>query len=129
MSDGDDHQKTLSRSEVTSISVQLHIQQIDTAIKEAETLAGWRLYVTNADASHLSLPLAVTYYRDEWLLERGFHRFKRGSLPALPIYFHAPRSNHWLDVSFEHSFAGIYSDGVCGTAGTYRNPIIFGWSL
>ncbi len=27
------------------------------------------------------------YYRDEWLLERGFHRFKRGSLPALPIYF------------------------------------------
>jgi len=27
------------------------------------------------------------YYRDEWLLERGFHRFKKGSLPALPIYF------------------------------------------
>jgi transposase len=27
------------------------------------------------------------YYRDEWLLDRGFHRFKRGSLPALPIYF------------------------------------------
>ncbi|MCC5637018.1 hypothetical protein LC593_14370 [Nostoc sp. CHAB 5844] len=27
------------------------------------------------------------YYRDEWLLERGLHRFKRGSLPALPIYF------------------------------------------
>ncbi|MBG1259746.1 hypothetical protein [Nostoc commune] len=27
------------------------------------------------------------YYWDEWLLERGFHRFKRGSLPPLPIYF------------------------------------------
>jgi len=29
----------------------------------------------------------VIYYRDEWLLERGFHRFKRGHLPEEPIYF------------------------------------------
>lgn len=72
---------------VTNICLQLHIQQIDTAIKEAETLAGWRLYVTNAPTTRLTLPQAGTYYRDEWLLERGFHRFKRGSLPALPIYF------------------------------------------
>ncbi|MBW4452894.1 MAG: hypothetical protein KME55_09435 [Nostoc indistinguendum CM1-VF10] len=70
------------------ISLQLHIQQIDNAIKEAETLMGWRLYVTNAPITKLSLPQAVSYYRDEWLLERGFHRFKRGSLPAVPIYFH-----------------------------------------
>jgi transposase len=72
---------------VRRISLQLHIQQIDNAIKEAETLMGWRLYVTNAPLTKLSLPQAVSYYRDEWLLERGFHRFKRGSLPALPIYF------------------------------------------
>ena len=72
---------------VTSISLQLHIHSIDTAIKEAETLAGWRLYVTNAPSTQLTLTQAVMYYRDEWLLERGFHRFKRGSLPALPIYF------------------------------------------
>lgn len=72
---------------VTSISLQLHIQQIDDAIKLSETLAGWRLYVTNAPTIRLTLPQAVMYYRDEWLLERGFHRFKRGSLPALPIYF------------------------------------------
>jgi transposase len=45
------------------------------------------LYVTNAPINHLTLSQAVIYYRDEWLLERGFHRFKRGSLPALPIYF------------------------------------------
>ncbi|MFL9454175.1 hypothetical protein AB0758_24155 [Tolypothrix bouteillei VB521301_2] len=45
------------------------------------------MYVTNAPITQLSLSLAVTYYRDEWLLERGFHRFKRGCLPALPIYF------------------------------------------
>ncbi len=64
----------------------------------------WRLYVTNAPSIKLSLPQAVIYYRDVdvgvaarrvvarrvWLLERGFHRFKRGSLPALPIYFQNP---------------------------------------
>ncbi|BAY28275.1 hypothetical protein NIES2107_75830 (plasmid) [Nostoc carneum NIES-2107] len=79
--------KNSTTEELTDICLQLHIQKIDTAIQEAETLAGWRLYVTNADSSQMSLPLAVMYYRDEWLLERGFHRFKRGSLPALPIYF------------------------------------------
>jgi transposase len=72
---------------VSSICLQLHIQLQDAAIQEAETLAGWRLYVTNAPITQLSLSLAVMYYRDEWLLERGFHRLKRGCLPALPIYF------------------------------------------
>jgi len=48
---------------------------------------GWRLYVTNAPNTRLSLPQAIMYYRDQWLLEHGFHRFKRGRLPALPIYF------------------------------------------
>jgi transposase len=79
--------KSSTTEELTDICLQLHIQKIDTAIQEAETLAGWRLYVTNAPTTQLTLPQAVMYYRDEWLLERGFHRFKRGSLPALPIYF------------------------------------------
>ena len=79
--------KNSPTEEVTSICLQLHIQQLDDAIKLSETLAGWRLYVTNAPTTRLTLPQAVMYYRDEWLLERGFHRFKRGSLPALPIYF------------------------------------------
>ncbi|MFL9458133.1 IS1634 family transposase [Tolypothrix bouteillei VB521301_2] len=79
--------KNSPTKEVTSICLQLHIQLQNAAIQEAETLAGWRLYVTNAPLAQLSLSLAVMYYRDEWLLERGFHRFKRGCLPALPIYF------------------------------------------
>lgn len=29
---------------------------------------------------------AIHYYRDEWLVEHGFHRFKKGSLPALPLF-------------------------------------------
>lgn len=57
------------------------------AIAEAEQLAGWRLYVTNAPITRLSLNQAMSYYRDQWIVERGFHRFKRGQLPALPIYF------------------------------------------
>lgn len=72
---------------LTSTQLQLHIEQIDSAIVEAQTLAGWRLYVTNASIEQLTLTQSIMYYRDEWLLERGFHRFKRGSLPALPIYF------------------------------------------
>ena len=56
------------------------------AIDEAETLAGWRLYTTNAEAESLSISQSVAYYREQWQLERGYHRFKRGRLPALPIY-------------------------------------------
>lgn len=50
-------------------------------------MAGWRLYVTNAPPERLSLEESVFYYREQWQPERGFHLFKRGRLPALPIYF------------------------------------------
>ncbi len=56
------------------------------AIAIAEQLAGWRIYVTNVRIEQLSLAQAVAYYRDQWQVEHGFHRFKRGQLPALPIY-------------------------------------------
>jgi transposase len=38
----------------------------------------------------MSLNDSVRYYRSEWLVERGSHRFKNGALPALPIYFQLP---------------------------------------
>ena len=47
---------------------------------------GWRIYVTNTTADQMSLEQSVDYYRDEWTVERGFHRFKRGSLPVLPLF-------------------------------------------
>ncbi|MEC4812129.1 MAG: hypothetical protein SAK29_02435, partial [Scytonema sp. PMC 1069.18] len=52
-------------------------------------------------------------YRDEWLLERGFHRFKRGSLPALPIYFQ--NQNRIIGLMFLLNIAMlcIYLDGDC----------------
>lgn len=65
---------------------RLSFERQTNAITEAEQLAGWRIYVTNASVEQLSLSQAVAYYRDQWQLEHGFHRFKRGQLPALPIY-------------------------------------------
>lgn len=62
----------------------------ESAWAEVLALAGWRIYVTNVSAEILSLAQAMTYYRDEWLVERGFHRFKRGSLPALPLWVRLP---------------------------------------
>jgi transposase len=64
--------------------------QDEAALAEQLALAGWRIYVTNVPLPLLSLAQAVTYYRDEWLVERGFHRFKRGSLPALPLGLRLP---------------------------------------
>jgi transposase len=56
------------------------------AIEHAEKLAGWRLYVTNVLPQQMSLAQSIAYYRDPWQPERGFHRWKRGDLAALPIY-------------------------------------------
>jgi transposase len=66
--------------------LDLEIQPNQTAIEEQRLLAGWRIYVINLPATRLSLEQALAYYRDEWLVEHGFHRFKRGSLPALPLF-------------------------------------------
>jgi transposase len=75
------------QQQIVQLQLQLQFSRQSAAIEQAQQLLGWRLYVTNASTIKLSLSQAVIYYRDEWLLERGFHRFKRGNLPALPIYF------------------------------------------
>ncbi len=69
----------------TTLSLTYH--RSETEIKSNQALAGWRLYVTNAATKRLSLEKAVFSDREQWQPERGFHRFKRGRLPALPIYF------------------------------------------
>jgi transposase len=56
------------------------------AVDEALQLAGWRVHVTNVPAQQMSLSQAIAYYRDEFLVERGFHRFKHGSVPVLPLF-------------------------------------------
>jgi transposase len=66
--------------------LHLEFQSDENAIEEQRLLAGWRIYVINIPASSLSLEQAMSYYRDEWLVEHGFHRFKKGGLPALPLF-------------------------------------------
>jgi transposase len=70
--------------------LHLHFHRNETVIEQELQLAGWRIYVTNTQESKLSLNDSVRYYRSEWLVERGFHRFKNGALPALPIYLQLP---------------------------------------
>jgi len=70
--------------------LHLHFRRNEPVIEQELKLAGWRIYVTNAPESRLSLNDSVRYYRGEWVVERGFHRFKNGSLPALPIYLQLP---------------------------------------
>jgi transposase len=65
---------------------RLQVQRQPETIEQARALCGWRLYVTNATPDQFSLADAVIYYREQWQLERGFHRFKRGQLPALPMF-------------------------------------------
>lgn len=65
---------------------QLTFARNQAAWEEDVQLAGWRVHVTNTPARRMSLTQAIAYYRDEFLVERGFHRFKRGSLPALPLF-------------------------------------------
>jgi transposase len=60
------------------------------ALDQERQLAGWRIYVTNQPSRQMSLNQATAYYRDEFLVERGFHRFKRGSIPVLPLFLRLP---------------------------------------
>lgn len=68
----------------------LNFSRNEAALEETLQLAGWRIYVTNVQVKQMSLEQAIAYYRDEWLAERGFHRFKRGSIPALPLWVRLP---------------------------------------
>jgi transposase len=68
----------------------LVVSRDEHAIDQFKMLAGWRIFVTNVAESKMTLNQSTHYYRDEWLVERGFHRFKRGHLPALPLFLRVP---------------------------------------
>lgn len=68
--------------------LQLYYHHNLPAIKKQLRLAGWRIYVSNVP---LSLNQAIAYYRGEWLVEHGFHRFKKGALPISPLWIRTPK--------------------------------------
>jgi transposase len=81
------HSEESSYRRVRTSTLILKYERLSTEIESFNTLAGWRLYVTNATSKRLSLTEAVSAYKEQWQPEQGFHRFKKGRLSALPIYF------------------------------------------
>lgn len=55
-------------------------------IKRQEQSLGWRVYVTNAPVSRLSLNQAVQAYRDEYVIERNCARLKGRPLSLRPAW-------------------------------------------
>jgi len=47
---------------------------------------GWRAYVTDLPTEQLPLSDAILTYREEWQVERGFHRFKGAPLSIAPLF-------------------------------------------
>jgi transposase len=68
------------RYQITAITRQ------EAAITTLKQTFGWRAYATNAPAEKLTLETAVLTYRDEWLVERGFHRLKGAPLSLDPLF-------------------------------------------
>ena len=68
-------------------TLKIDLQLDQQAIQHAEQFAGWRVFVSNRT---MTIQEAVHFYRDEWLVEHGIHRFKHGALPALPLWLRIP---------------------------------------
>ena len=56
------------------------------AIDQQMRTLGWRVYVTNHPEAALSLPQAVTVYRQAYLVEHSFARLKGHPLSLSPMY-------------------------------------------
>jgi transposase len=64
----------------------IQLQRIQAAIHAARRLMGWRLYVSNAPCTALSLSQAVWTYRAAPSIERNFGRLKGHPLGIRPLY-------------------------------------------
>lgn len=65
---------------------QVHYTLETEAIDQQRRTLGWRVYVTNHPEATLSLPQAVTVYRQEYLVEHSFARLKGHPLSLSPMY-------------------------------------------
>jgi transposase len=75
------------QQETVTVRYQLTaVERNAAALLAHEQTLGWRAYVTNAPAAELTWEEAVLAYRDEWLIERGFHRLKGAPLSLDPLF-------------------------------------------
>ena len=75
------------QQEIVTVRYQMTaITRQEEAIAALQKTFGWRAYATDAPAEQLSLEQAVLTYRDEWRIERGFHRLKGVPLSLSPLF-------------------------------------------
>jgi transposase len=74
------HEIVTVRYQMTAV-----IRQEEAITQRCKTL-GWRAYVSDAPAEQLTLEQAVLTYRNEWLVEHGFHRLKGTPLSLDPLF-------------------------------------------
>jgi len=75
------------KQEIVTVRYQMiAVARQEEAIAALQKTLGWRVYVTNAPPEKLTLEQAVLTYRDEWLIERGFHRLKGVPLSLSPLF-------------------------------------------
>lgn len=73
--------------EIVSVRYQiLTVTRQEAAITTHQKTLGWRAYVSDAPAAQLDLKQAVLTYRDEWIIEHGFHRLKGAPLSLDPLF-------------------------------------------
>jgi transposase len=75
------------KQEIVTVRYQMiAITRQEEAIATLQKTFGWRAYVTDTSVEQLTLEQAVFTYRDEWLIERGFHRLKGVPLSLCPLF-------------------------------------------
>jgi len=75
------------KREIVTVRYQmLTVTRAAAAITAHQKTLGWRAYGSDAPAAQLSLEQAVLTYRDEWIIERGFHRLKGAPLSLAPLF-------------------------------------------
>lgn len=62
------------------------VQRCEQAIDRLVSTLGWRAYATNAEEQSLSFEDAILEYRHEYIVERGFGRFKGKQLQIAPMF-------------------------------------------
>jgi len=73
--------------EIVSVRYQmLTVTRQEPALAAHKKTLGWRVYGSDAPAAQLGLKQAVLTYREEWIIERGFHRLKGVPLSLNPLF-------------------------------------------
>lgn len=75
------------KHEIVTVRYQiLAVVRQEEAIAAHQKTLGWRAYVSDAPDELLTLEQAVLTYRDEWIIERSFHRLKGVPLSLNPLF-------------------------------------------